>query len=90
MTQKVLGLGAPMQEDKTVTIIPYPGELLWAYGSAKCEDGMIFLRWSADRDLHELKMDLTLPEGWKAKYELPFELNGWTVTVNGKSVNDIK
>ena len=90
MTQKVLGLGAPMQEDKSVTISPYPGELLWAYGSAKCEDGMIFLRWSADRDLHELKMDLTLPEGWKAKYEIPFELNGWTVTVNGKSVNDIK
>lgn len=51
---------------------------------------MIFLRWSADRDLHELKMDLTLPEGWKAKYELPFELNGWTVTVNGEQVNAVK
>ncbi|OUP83981.1 hypothetical protein B5F07_09010 [Lachnoclostridium sp. An169] len=85
--EQILGLGELNQRTKTVRIAPHPGRLFWAYGSARCEDGMIFLRWSADQDEHVLDMQLLLPEGWKAEYEIPFELCGWLVWVNGEQID---
>jgi hypothetical protein len=79
MTNTVLGLGMPMQRTKTVRISPHPGDLNWAGGSVKCADGTIFLRWSADHEEHVLEMFLHLPKGWTARYEMPFELAGWTI-----------
>lgn len=86
MTNLILGLGEPMQLTKTVRISPHPGKLKWASGSAHCQDGMIFLRWSADDTEHILDMLLVLPKGWTAQYDIPFELAGWMVRVNGKEL----
>lgn len=80
------GLGQPMQALKTVKIAPHPGALLWASAGAFCEDGPLFLFWRADHQEHMLDMELLLPEGWKPKVELPFELAGWRVRLNGKEI----
>lgn len=82
----VLGLGHPKQANKTVRIRPYPGTLDWACGTASCADGEIRLSWNADRDEHVLNMELTMPEGWKPLIEIPFELSGWKVMVNGSDL----
>lgn len=84
LTEKVLGLGQPAQRTKTVVIEPHPGDLRWAEGSTSCDDGMFFLKWSADADLHTLKIRLTMPEGWKADFRRAFELSGWQIEMNGK------
>lgn len=86
ITEKVLGLGQPMQKTKTIRIEPHPGDLRWAEGVAKCEDGMIFLKWSADSDLHSLKISLTIPKGWKADFHRSFELQGWQIEMNGEII----
>ena len=86
LTNKVLGLGQPMERTKTVCIEPHPGQLRWAEGAAVCGDGMIFLKWSADADEHTLQMSLSLPEGWKAEFRRSFELSGWKIELNGKTV----
>ena len=86
LTEKVLGLGQPIQRTKTVVIEPHPGALRWAEGAAVCAEGMIFLKWSADADLHTLKISLTLPEGWKADFRRDFELAGWQIEMNGTPV----
>ena len=86
LTNKVLGLGQPMERTKTVCIEPHPGQLRWAEGAAVCGDGMIFLKWSADADEHTLQMSLSLPEGWKAEFSRSFELSGWKIELNGKTV----
>lgn len=86
ITNKVLGLGEPMQKTKTVVINPHPGDLKWAGGSALCADGIIYLRWSADHEAHVLDMELRLPDGWAAHYESPFELTGWKIRINGKDI----
>ena len=83
LTEKVLGLGQPIQRRKTIIIEPHPGNLRWAEGAAKCEDGIIFLKWSADADLHKLRISLTLPEGWTADFHRAFELSGWQIEMNG-------
>ncbi len=82
LVNHVLGLGQPMQRTKSVKINPNPGTLNWAAGSAKCEDGMIFMNWSADGEGHILKITLHLPKGWVPEFEIPFELTGWTILVN--------
>ncbi|MDC7286608.1 family 78 glycoside hydrolase catalytic domain [Blautia schinkii] len=82
----VLGLGQPMQLTKTVRIAPHPGVLDWAEASAKCSDGMIFFDWKADHEAHVLEMELVLPEGWRPVVELPFELAGWCVHLNGEVI----
>lgn len=89
LTNKVLGLGQPMQRTKTVKINPHPQDLRWASGSAKCEDGTMFFRWNADSEEHILDMTLLLPDGWKPEIEIPFELNGWTITLNGVDYREI-
>lgn len=86
LTNKVLGLGQPMERTKTVCIEPHPGQLRWAEGAAVCGDGMIFLKWSADADEHTLQMSLSLPEGWQAEFSRSFELSGWKIELNGKTV----
>lgn len=83
LTNLILGLGEPMQLTRTVRISPHPGKLKWAGGSACCQEGTIFLRWRADDTEHTLDMLLVLPKGWTAQYDIPFELTGWTVRVNG-------
>ena len=85
IVNQVLGLGQPMQLTRTIRINPHPGELNWACGSAVCADGRIFFEWKANQDEHVLEMELILPEGWKAEVELPFELAGWNVRMNGES-----
>ena len=84
MTNQILGLGIPMQSTKTVMISPHPGELNWACGNAVCEEGNIYFKWSADHENHIFDMTLYLPKGWEARYELPFELSGWSIRLNGK------
>lgn len=84
LTAAVLGLGAPCQRRRTVKISPHPGKLLWACGSAKCRDGEFLMEWSADQRQHILDIRLQIPEGWKAEYDLPFELSGWIIRINGK------
>lgn len=84
LTNQVLGLGQPQQGKKCIKISPHPGELNWAAGSAKCEDGPIFMNWAANYDEHVLKINLTLPEGWEAEYDMPFELVGWMILINGE------
>lgn len=86
LTEKVLGLGQPIQRTKTVVIEPHPGDLRWAEGASVCTEGMFFLKWSADADLHTLKISLTLPEGWKADFRRDFELAGWQIEMNGTPV----
>ena len=86
ITNMILGLGQPSQRTRTVRISPHPGKLDWASGSAYCEDGRIALRWHADRIAHQLDMYLELPCGWNAEWAFPFELTGWTVTVNGRII----
>lgn len=83
LVNSVLGLGQPMQNTKTIKISPHPGEVSWAAGSAKCDDGPMFMNWSANQDEHILNINLMIPEGWRAEYEMPFEIAGWTVLVNG-------
>lgn len=86
MTNKILGLGQPHQLTKSVVIEPHPCRLKWANGAAKCADGPIRLRWSADYEEHIFDMTLSLPEGWTYELKLPFELNGWTVQLNGVTI----
>ena len=88
LTNDVLGLGQPEQLTKTVKISPHPGNLKWASGSAKCSDGDIYMNWAADEEMHILDIDLSLPEGWKANVNIPFELVGWKVLINGVLVNE--
>lgn len=83
LVNQVLGLGEPCERTKIVEIMPHPGELRWARGSAKCKDGMIYMRWSADQEEHELTIMLTLPEMWNYHLKIPFELRGWKITING-------
>lgn len=87
LTSHVLGLGAPLQRTKTVRIAPHPCRLRWARGTARCAEGMISLCWSADEETHEFDMRLMLPRGWSYTLDLPFELSGWTVRLNGETVS---
>lgn len=82
ITNQVLGLGEPLELTKTVKISPHPGKLRWARGSAKCSDGMIYLKWSADQEEHILQLQITVPDTWKYQIEVPFELNGWKILTN--------
>lgn len=84
LTNKVLGLGQPSELTKTVKIAPNPCGLNWARGSAKCSDGMIFMNYKADNEEHIIDIVLGLPEGWNYELEIPFELCGWKVLLNGK------
>lgn len=88
MTNKVLGLGQPRIGEKVIEINPYPGSLRWASGSASCEDGDFFLRWSADHDNHVLDMMLQIPKGWNYDLNIPFELTGWKILINGNLVEE--
>lgn len=90
LTNEVLGLGMPLQSTKTVRISPHPGGLKWAYGSAVCSDGIIFVRWAADHEDHILDVELFLPEGWNAVYDFPFELSSWTIRINGAEWKEAK
>lgn len=87
MTNKVLGLGQPLQQKKTVILEPHPMHLTWASGTAQCMDGPISLRWSANHYEHVLEMSLQLPPNWKYQLKLPFELSGWTVRLNNEVVS---
>ena len=80
----ILGLGQPMQKDKTIVICPNPCGLLWASGSAECDDGRMFMKWNADYEEHALDVTVRLPECWNAVVQIPFELNGWTIIINKK------
>lgn len=82
ITNQVLGLGEPSERTRTIVIAPHPGKLRWARGSAKCIDGMIYLKWSAYQEEHILRMMLTIPDTWKYRLEVPFELSGWQIYVN--------
>ncbi|MBQ7371496.1 MAG: hypothetical protein IJW67_06385, partial [Blautia sp.] len=82
ITQQVLGLGEPQEKTKTIVIAPHPGTLTWAKGTARCKDGMFFLKWMADHEKHILYLTLQLPKGWKADYRFPFELQGWEIRQN--------
>lgn len=86
ITNEVLGLGVPMEGDRTFRIAPHPGDLRWARGSARTSEGMIYLRWSADQDAHVLRMTLTKPEGWTSRLEIPFELCGWEIYLNDRLI----
>lgn len=82
IANQVLGLGEPSELTKTVKISPHPGKLRWARGSAKCSDGIIFLKWSADQEEHILQLHITVPDTWKYQIEIPFELKGWKILTN--------
>lgn len=84
LVNKVLGLGSPEEGTKTIRISPHPGELRWAAGSAGCTDGLILLSWSADHDRHQLEIRLDMPRTWKYTLDIPFELVGWMILINGK------
>ena len=86
LTNKVLGLGEPLELYKTVKISPNPCGLRWAQGAAKCSDGYIFMKYKADQEEHVLDISLQIPEGWKYKLELPFELSGWKILLNGTDI----
>jgi hypothetical protein len=45
---------------------------------------MIFCKWQADYEEHELRIILQLPQEWKAEFVRPFELSGWKVLLNGQ------
>lgn len=82
IADRLLGLGSPNQENRTVTLSPHPGNCKWAYGKKQCQDGEISLRWAADHMEHKLEMEAELPEGWNAEIVLPIELSGWKVLLN--------
>lgn len=90
ITNSVLGLGMPMESSKSIKINPHPGNLKWANGSARCTDGMIYLHWFADEEKHILNMQLKLPESWTMELEIPFELYGWTILINGERIEENK
>ena len=85
----ILGLGQPVQKDRTIMIRPNPCGLLWASGSEKCDDGKIFMKWSADYDEHLLDVIVLAPDNWTLKVQIPFELKGWTVTINNKEYQKV-
>lgn len=64
LTRDILGLGLPDEENKTVRIAPHPCGLRWARGVVATSDGMISLSWTNEDD--ELKIRLSLPDGWTA------------------------
>lgn len=82
----VLGLGSPMQYNKTVVLNPHPARLRWANGTAYTPDGTIFMEWSSEPDDHKLDIRLQLPETWTYVFDRPFELSGWQVTINGQEI----
>lgn len=84
LTNYLLGLGEPKQLSKTIKISPHPCGCLWAAGSARCDDGEFFMSWNADYSEHSLDILLQMPRGWSEEYEIPFELTGWEIRINGK------
>ncbi|WP_346908488.1 hypothetical protein [Faecalicatena orotica] len=90
LTNMVLGLGQPHELTKTIKLMPHPCGLNWARGSAKCSDGMIFMNYKADYEEHVMEIMLHMPENWKYKFEIPFELLGWKILLNGKVVGKEK
>lgn len=88
ITNQVLGLGQPIERTKTVVLAPHPETLRWARGSAKCTDGLIILKWSADQEEHILRMSLTLPETWSYRIEIPFEIKKWQIYLNHKRIGE--
>lgn len=64
LTRDILGLGIPDEETKTIRIAPHPCGLRWARGIVATSDGMISLSWTNEDD--ELKIRLSLPDGWTA------------------------
>lgn len=88
ITNQVLGLGQPLERTKTVVISPHPETLLWARGSAKCSDGFIILKWSANQEEHILKMRLILPKTWSYRIEIPFEIKKWEIYLNDKRIGE--
>ncbi|HBU11993.1 MAG TPA: hypothetical protein DEB31_04490 [Clostridiales bacterium] len=86
LTNKVLGLGQPDEHAKMIKIAPDPCGLRWARGAAKCTDGMIFMNYRADEDAHVLDISLALPTGWHYDLEIPSELCGWRILLNGIAV----
>lgn len=82
LKEKMLGLGQPIEKDKTVLFKPNPCHLRWAEGTSRCSDGMILCRWQADHEEHQLKVILQIPEGWTMRFERVFALTGWIVRIN--------
>ena len=78
--EKVLGLGAISEKDKSVVFAPNPCGLRWANGSSVCSDGSIFVEWSADEEAKRFMASLQLPEGWHFELQLPDSLKEWEIT----------
>lgn len=89
LTNHVLGIGQPSELKKSIKIAPNPCGLNWARGAAKCSDGMIFMNYKANNEEHVLEIQLHLPDGWKYEPDIPFELSGWKVLLNGDEIKFI-
>lgn len=83
LKKNILGLDQPSELEKKILFAPHPCGLRWAEGTSLCSDGMIFCKWQADYEEHELRIILQLPQEWKAEFVRPFELSGWKVLLNG-------
>lgn len=83
IVNNILGLGQPLEYNKTIEICPHPGDIAWAHGTALCSDGVICFGWYSDSDNHIIDMYLSMPEGWGIKIKFPFELENWVKILNG-------
>lgn len=84
LKEKILGMGQPLEKNKTILFKPSPCGLRWAEGTSRCSNGLILCKWKADYESHCLNVMLQLPKGWKMIFERVFELTGWSIIINGK------
>lgn len=76
-----LGMHIPDGTEKTLRFAPGQGSLRWAKGRICLEDGQFAAVWH--RDLDDLTLSVSAPEGYRITLELPPEYCGGKMTVNG-------
>lgn len=79
----VLGAEAIEPGWKQASIRPHPGSLKFANGKVPTPKGPILIKWTNDMTF---KISINLPDGMKAKLDLPAIGSSSAVLVNGKAV----
>lgn len=77
-----LGMDIPDCRERTVRFAPGRGSLRWAKGRIGLEKGEFAAFWH--RDMEQLSLSISAPDGYCVLVELPGEYCGGKLTVNGK------
>ncbi len=80
----ILGLTPIAPGFTALRIVPHPGDLAWAKGSAYTSQGPVHISWN--QSMGKFTLDVRFPEHCVADVEFPLGFEHGTITINGNIV----